>query len=105
MPAGCGPTGPATVTQLGPNGTAEQCEYLCQSGQNCQAWVFSPRERACHQLSAITGAVGGVDVRAAVLDPNGRRVRELSRTCGPIPPAGIGGERPRENQPLFRLPF
>lgn len=105
MPAGCGPTGPATVTQLGPNGTAEQCEYLCQSGQNCQAWVFSPRERACHQLSNITGAVGGVDVRAAVLDPNGRRVRELSRTCGPIPPAGIGSERPRENQPLFRLPF
>lgn len=105
MPAGCGPTGPATVTPLGPSGTAEQCEFLCQSGQNCQAWVYSQRDHACHQLTGITGAVGGVDVRAGVLDPGGRRVRDLSRACGPIPPAGIGSDRPRDNQPLFRLPF
>lgn len=105
MPAGCGPTGPANVTQFGPSGTAEQCEFLCQGAQNCQAWVYSQRDHTCHQLTGITGAVGGVDVRAAVLDPGGRRVRDLSRACGPIPPAGIGGDRARDNQPLFRLPF
>jgi serine/threonine protein kinase len=105
MPAGCGPTGPATVTPLGPSGSAEQCEFLCQGAANCQAWVYSPRDRNCHQLSGITGAVGGVDVRAGILDPSGRRLRDLARACGPIPPAAIGGERPREGGPLFRLPF
>jgi hypothetical protein len=106
MPSACGPTGPSTVTPLGSHGTAEQCEYLCQGSQSCQAWVFSQRERTCHQLSGITGAVGGVDVRAGVLDPSGQRVRELARSCGPIPPATIGGERQRESGgTLFRLPF
>lgn len=91
MPATCTPTGLASSTQLGPQAAPEQCAFLCRSGSNCQGWTFNRNDHTCTILSSITGAQPGTGLASGIFDPSGRRVAELVRSCGPVPPGGLVG--------------
>jgi serine/threonine protein kinase len=113
---GCVPDGAATTTPLGTRASAEQCAFLCRSGQSCQAWAFMAADRSCQLYTSITGVNRVNGASAGLFDPTGRRAEDLERLCagasanlmppaaipgaagpittdpgtGPLPPAGIG---------------
>jgi serine/threonine protein kinase/tetratricopeptide (TPR) repeat protein len=91
MPATCTPTGLAATTQLGPQAAPEQCAFLCRAGTNCQGWTFNRNDHTCTILSSITGAQAGTGMASGIFDPSGRRVAELVRSCGPVPPGALVG--------------
>jgi hypothetical protein len=79
---------------LGSQPNADQCAFLCRSGQSCQGWVYSRTERSCQILSAVTGATTVSNAVAGLFDPTGRRVGDISRACGPVPPATLTAGAP-----------
>jgi serine/threonine protein kinase/tetratricopeptide (TPR) repeat protein len=91
MPATCTPQGAGSTTQLGAQAVAEQCAYLCRSGQSCQGWVFNRNDHTCALLTSVTGAQAGAGLQSGLLDPAGKRVADLVRTCGPVPPGALVG--------------
>ncbi len=91
MPSTCTPQGAGSTTQLGVQAVAEQCAYLCRSGANCQGWVFNKNDHTCGLLTSVTGALAGSGLQSGLLDPSGKRVTDLVRSCGPVPPGGLIG--------------
>jgi serine/threonine protein kinase/tetratricopeptide (TPR) repeat protein len=91
MPATCTPQGAGTTMQLGGQAVAEQCAFLCRSGQNCQGWVFNRNDHTCNLMTSVTGAQAGAGLQSGLLDPTGKRIADLVRSCGPVPPGGLVG--------------
>jgi tetratricopeptide (TPR) repeat protein len=91
MPATCSPQGAGSVAQLGTQAVPEQCAYLCRASGNCQGWAFNRNDHTCNLMTSVTGAQAGGGLNSGVLDPTGKRVAELVRSCGPVPPGGLIG--------------
>jgi tetratricopeptide (TPR) repeat protein len=91
MPSTCTPQGAGTTTQLGGQAAPEQCAFLCRAGQSCQGWVFNRNDHTCGLLTSVTGAQAGAGLQSGLLDPTGKRVADLVRSCGPVPPAALIG--------------
>ncbi|MDR3372864.1 MAG: PAN domain-containing protein [Ancalomicrobiaceae bacterium] len=91
MPGSCAPQGASSILPLQPQALPEQCAFMCRSGSNCQGWVFSRNDLSCSLISSITGTTSSPGLVSGVYDPSGRRVAELTRSCGPVPPAALTG--------------
>lgn len=78
----CAPQGPSTPAALGSAANAEQCAFLCRSGETCLGWSYSQPDKSCQLLSSVTGANAASGVVAGIADPTGKRSADLSRMCG-----------------------
>ncbi|MDR3497102.1 MAG: PAN domain-containing protein [Ancalomicrobiaceae bacterium] len=105
LPGSCAPQGASTTFQLQAQALPEQCAFMCRSGSNCQGWVFNRNDLSCVLISSITGTTASPGLVSGVYDPSGRRVADLTRACGPVPPAPLTGGTANECDREAGFPF